>query len=251
MVHACPEELIRRRVNVLVVGCGGNGSAIAGGLPYLHQALVAAGHPGGLHVTLMDGDTVSATNCVRQPFSVSEIGLHKSVVLANRLNAFWGLDWTGIPTFLTQMDSLDDCDILIGAVDNRATRCLIAEKTAQSRLFYWLDLGNHADGGQFVLGQPLNQRNRRKADRLRTVAELYPEITDGNRDAADGPSCSAVEALDRQEPFVNQTLAYSALGLLARLFRHGQVVYQGAFYSQRSGRSAGLTLGRRRRSRKR
>src|SRR3712207_560607 len=138
MVHTCPEELVRRRVNVLVVGCGGNGSAIAGGLPYLHQALVTAGHPGGLHVTLIDGDTVSPTNCVRQPFSIAEVGLHKSVVLANRLNAFWGLDWTGIPAFLTNLDALDDCDILVGAVDSRATRRLISEKTAQSRVFYWL-----------------------------------------------------------------------------------------------------------------
>jgi PRTRC genetic system ThiF family protein len=176
MVHLCPEELVRRRVNVLVVGCGGNGSASAGGLPYLHQALIAAGHPGGLHVTLMDGDTVSATNCVRQPFSISEVGLHKSVVLANRLNGFWGLDWSGVPTFLRKPDALGDCDIVIGAVDNRATRRLIADKTAQSRVFYWLDLGNHADGGQFVLGQPLNQRNRRMANRLRTVAELYPRL---------------------------------------------------------------------------
>ena len=33
-------------------------------------------------------------------------------------------------------------------------------------------------GGQYVLGQPLNRANRRKADRLRTVSELYPEIVD-------------------------------------------------------------------------
>jgi hypothetical protein len=33
------------------------------------------------------------------------------------------------------------------------------------------------------------------------------------------PSCSAIEALDRQEPFINQTLASSALAMLARLFR--------------------------------
>ena len=63
-------ELLRRRVRVLVVGCGGTGSAIAAGLPYLHEAMVANGHPGGLHVTLMDGDTISATNCVRQPFAL-------------------------------------------------------------------------------------------------------------------------------------------------------------------------------------
>jgi len=68
--HTIHSELLRRRVRVLVVGCGGTGSAMAAGLPYLHSAMLAAGHPGGLDVTLMDGDTVSPTNCVRQAFSL-------------------------------------------------------------------------------------------------------------------------------------------------------------------------------------
>jgi hypothetical protein len=88
---------------------------------------------------------------------------------------------------------------------------------------YWLALGNNSDSGQFVLGQLLNARNRRKADRLRTVAELFPEILRADLDANDGPSCSAEEALERQEPFANQVLANHALALLARLFRHGEV----------------------------
>ena len=50
--HLIPNELLTRQVRVVVVGCGGTGSAIAGGLPYLHQAMLAHGHPGGLHVTL-------------------------------------------------------------------------------------------------------------------------------------------------------------------------------------------------------
>ena len=39
------------------------------------------------------------------------------------------------------------------------------------------------------------------------------------------------EALDRQEPFVNPTLANHALALLARLFRYGTISYQGGFLS--------------------
>lgn len=72
---------------IAVIGCGGTGACLIGGLPFLHQALVAMGHPG-LQVMVVDGDKVSPTNCVRQPFSESEIGLYKSVVLVNRLNLF-------------------------------------------------------------------------------------------------------------------------------------------------------------------
>jgi molybdopterin/thiamine biosynthesis adenylyltransferase len=96
--HAIHSELLRRRVRVLVVGCGGTGSAIAAGLPYLHQAMMASGHPGGLQVTVMDGDTISPTNCVRQPFSRSELGLYKVVVLVSCLINM--LDKCGHPAML-------------------------------------------------------------------------------------------------------------------------------------------------------
>ena len=58
-VHKLPGELLTRAVRVLVVGCGGTGSEIASGLPYLHQAMLAHGHPAGLDVLLLDGDVVS------------------------------------------------------------------------------------------------------------------------------------------------------------------------------------------------
>jgi hypothetical protein len=52
---------------------------------------------------------------------------------------------------------------------------------------------------------------------------LYPEIIDAAAGEDPLPSCSAIEALDRQEPFINQTLASSALAMLARLFRYGKL----------------------------
>ncbi len=121
-IHQIHPELLKRRVRVLVVGCGGNGSAIAAGLPYLHQALLVYGHPEGMRVTLLDPDVISPSNCVRQPFSRSEIGLYKAVVLANRLNLFWGLDWEGIPDRLDPKRRLDGVDIVIGCVDTRIAR---------------------------------------------------------------------------------------------------------------------------------
>jgi hypothetical protein len=56
------------------------------------------------------------------------------------------------------------------------------------------------------------------------------------------PSCSAVEALDRQEPFINQTLAVSSLAMLARLLRYGQISYHGGFYNVKTGRIAPLLV---------
>jgi len=127
-------------------------------------------------------------------------------------------------------------------VDSRGARAVINELIGQrwTDVRYWLDIGNNADSGQFVLGQPLNGRNRRKAHRLRTVAELFPEIVDPSLDDNSQPSCSAAEALDRQHPFINQTLANHALALLSRLFRCGSVGYHGRFVNLLTGSSFGL-----------
>lgn len=224
-----------------VIGCGGTGSALIGGLPLLHQALTATGHPG-LQVVVADGDKISATNCVRQPFSESEIGLFKSTVLVNRLNLFWGLHWQASTEYVTRKTE-GHMDILISCVDTRSARFEIIRSPLFKNCSYWLDLGNTADGGQFVLGQPRNRRNRRNHHRLPTVVELFPEIAAAELDKSDDlPSCSVIEALERQEPFINQVLAYQALALLARLFRHGEVRHHGGFIDLKGGRMAPLQI---------
>jgi PRTRC genetic system ThiF family protein len=230
---------------VLIVGAGGNGSAMLLGLPYLHQAMKVWGHVGGLYAMLADGDLVSKTNCVRQPFASADVGLNKAVVLINRVNLFWGLRWQAHPEHLHK-DSLRTNEagphLIIGCVDTRAARQAIvsAITRADDRTVYWLDLGNNASSGQYVLGQPLNAANRRSAVRLRTVAELYPEIADAEAGEDPLPSCSAAEALERQEPFINQVLATSALAMLARLFRYGTLTHHGAFYNALTGRMSVL-----------
>ena len=234
--HCIPSELLHKQVRVTVVGCGGTGSTIAAGLPYLHQAMLAWGHPHGLDVTLVDGDRISRTNGVRQPFSESEIGLYKSTVLATRINLFWGLGWRGVPEFVDETWR-QETDLLVACVDTRKARNLITRSQAYWNCYYWLDLGNNADSGQFVLGQPENGKNKKCSNRLLTVAEMFPEILDPKLDKKDRlPACSAVEALERQEPFVNQTLAYQSLAMLARLFRYGRLSYHGGFLDLTSGR---------------
>jgi PRTRC genetic system ThiF family protein len=247
--HRLPSDLIRRGpLRVLIVGAGGTGSSIAMNLSYLDQAMRVWGHASGLDVTMMDADTVSATNCVRQPFSTSDIGQSKATVLINRINIFWGTKWTAIPNRFHarsfESDRSNVPDVLIGCVDTREARKAIEESFthALSGTYYWLDLGNNAASGQYVLGQPLNRRNRRKAERLRTVSELYPEIADTEAGEDPLPSCSAVEALDRQEPFINQTLALNALAMLGQLFRYGKLSYHGAFFNARTGQTSALPV---------
>ena len=242
MTHTLDPQLLERPVRILVVGCGGNGSAIVSGLPYLHQALLAFGHPGGLSVTLIDPDSISETNCVRQPFCRTEIGFAKAIVLAHRINLFWGFNWQGMHSTIQQLKKGSEVDFVIGCVDTRKARRAIDKWVLGSRVLYWLDLGNNASSGQFVLGQPNNPENRKRKNRLPTVAELYPEILTIDKKDDDQPSCSAAEALTRQEPFINQNLAYQALGMFTQLLRHGSVSYQGGFCNLTTGQLAPLSI---------
>jgi sulfur-carrier protein adenylyltransferase/sulfurtransferase len=238
MMYTVAPNLLRRTVKLAVVGCGGTGSAVVAGLPHLHQAMIAGGHPSGLSVTVIDGDRISPANCVRQPFSESEIGLFKAVVLLNRLNLFWGLEWTAVPQHVGgSLGLANDIDLVIGCVDTRQARATIHRMltTNWCDTRYWLDVGNNADSGQFVLGQPLNRANRRKAERLRTVSELFEEIIEPAFDDDTQPSCSAAEALERQHPFINQALAQHALALLSRLFRCEPLSYHGGFVNLPTG----------------
>lgn len=225
-------------VTIAIVGAGGNGSAILLALPYLHQALMAwSNNQIGLDVVLIDGDTVSETNCVRQPFTRNEVGLNKATVLVSRVNLFWGLYWEAHPEFLSikNMSLLDHVDFVIGCVDTKAARKLIHEGLTNGNdtfAEYWLDLGNRAHSGQFVLGQP---KIRPDKDFLPTIAELYPESVDTSTPEDDLPSCSAEEALQRQEPFVNQTLAMHALAMLTQLLRYNEITYHGGFVNTQSG----------------
>ncbi len=181
------------------------------------------------------------------------MGLNKAIVLVNRLNIFWGLSWQAIPQPFTAQtlapsyagygESHLRPDIVIGCVDTRAARAMIAKAVSGPSLTgYWLDVANSASSGQFVLGEPQNARNKRSRTRLRAVVDLYPEIADPALDDDDGPSCSAIEALQRQECFVNAVLAQHALALLARLFRYGQISYHGGFVDIATSRSVPLAV---------
>jgi hypothetical protein len=44
-----------------------------------------------------------------------------------------------------------------------------------------------------------------------------------------GPSCSLAEALQKQDLFINSTLAQLGCGLLWKLFRESMIEYQGVF----------------------
>lgn len=238
LTHTLHPALANRNepLRVLVVGAGGNGSKLTVGMKNLDGALRALGHHG-VRLILADGDLVSQSNLVRQSFYPSDVGLPKATVLINRINMSCGLTWEAVPRNLGTNDlRAARPHILITCVDSRKARGEMQRgMDDHDSVVMHLDLGNLRDSGQFVLGCPLGYYNRRKRDRLRTAFELFPELTDTTLPEDDTPSCSTLEALDKQDLFINDTLVTSALALLWRLLRHGEIEHHGAFVDLKTG----------------
>lgn len=227
-----PEELIEGRVSVLLLGVGGTGGDVLDALVRLHYGILATGHPGGLHVTVMDGDTVSESNIGRQRFGRCDVGHNKALLLTHRLCLLHDLDWTAVPRFCALDEEgcaklhLDRVDLLITCVDRADVRIGIAKAAAASRARgMWADFGNAARTGQFVLGHLCEAP--KGIQRLPHVVDLYPELAQVND--AEEPSCSFEEAITRQDLFINPVLAYIGISMLWNLLRHGALHRHGAF----------------------
>ncbi|ABL01413.1 PRTRC system ThiF family protein [Pelobacter propionicus] len=235
--HTTDWKLLSRQVNVALVGCGGVGASVLPGLAKLHTAITALGHPGGLHVTVYDPDTVSKSNIGRQNYSPSDVGINKAVLSVHRINSFYGFNWSAEPTYFPGPPSRN-IDLVVSCVDTKAARRNIAEYCRRVNVPYWLDYGNDLVTGQVILGQPLwiGEKKRERPMRLPTVTELFPEIMDAQIPEDDTPSCSLEEALSRQDLFIGQTCAVFGLDLLWRLFREAGIDNHGAFINLKSGR---------------
>lgn len=225
-------------VEVNVIGAGGTGCQVLTSLARICCSLQQLGHPG-LHVNVIDGDVVTKSNLGRQLFSSTEVGLNKAVVLATRINRFFGFGWDAVKEDYPYKDC-PTANVTITCVDNVKSRIEIGKfiRKAKSSAnddreqpFYWLDFGNTTDCGQVVLGTVKNvkQPKRSKGEtvgRLKCVDELFDLSKVDDTDS--GPSCSLAEALRKQDLFINSTLAQLGCNILWKLFS-GSIDVQGAF----------------------
>ena len=251
-------------LDIHVVGCGGTGSNLLIQLAKINLALHKLGHPG-IHVTAWDGDKVDEFNPGRQSFSDADIGLHKTTVLIERINRFHGFDWTAKTEYVTQQtvmeghaqvvkntgsENQNPIFMVIGCVDNLHTRDGLARCSKFNSASYYLDFGNDADYGQFLLWntskieQPPKEelsvptranlknlwerfgiaRNRWESNRKGRHANDKARVTD----RTDMPSCSQAEALTKQDLFVNATLAIAGANFIWKLIRQKVTTIQGA-----------------------
>jgi PRTRC genetic system ThiF family protein len=249
-MHFADQYLINptNPITVTQIGAGGTGSSMITELARINHCLKALGHAG-LQVTLWDDDTISEANQGRQLFAASEVGLCKSVARINNINRFFGTNWKAIEEKFTfhrerTLKTREISNLYISCVDTVKARYEIAaflkdmlryQFNERERPLYWLDLGNAKASGQAVLST-ISKIEQPQSKQYRAVAEL-PMITDEfaalleqeGQNENNSPSCSTAEALEKQDLFINSTLANMGGSLLWQLFRGAMTENRGFF----------------------
>ena len=261
-VHFVDSALINptNPVTVNLIGAGGTGSQVLTAVARMNHALSELNHAG-LSVRLWDDDVITEANLGRQLFAESELGFYKSVALINRVNRFFGTNWKAE----TQKFEKDDLgklqsnmksEIYISCVDSVKSRFDIAEILNELKIDkgyyrnqckYWIDFGNSQFTGQVLLSTigDIRQPNSEKyetVENLPFITEEFGELLKISELEDDTPSCSLAEALEKQDLFINSTLAQMGSSLLWSLFRNGLTENRGFFLNLKNFHSKPIKL---------
>ena len=261
-VHFMDNTLINptNPVTVNLIGAGGTGSQVLTALARMNHALSELNHAG-LSVRLWDDDMITEANLGRQFFAECELGLDKSVALINRINRFFGTNWKAetqkfVKDDLGKLQSNMKSEIYISCVDSVKSRFDIAEILNELKMDksyyrnqckYWMDFGNSQFTGQVLLStignikQP-NSEKYETVENLPFITEEFGEILKVSESEDDTPSCSLAEALEKQDLFINSTLAQMGSSLLWNLFRNGLTEYRGFFLNLKNFQSQPIKL---------
>ncbi|SHL80866.1 PRTRC system ThiF family protein [Chryseobacterium polytrichastri] len=260
-VHFTDNYLINptNPIEANIIGAGSTGSKFLTALMEMNHSLIELGHAG-FSVRLWDDDRVSEANLGRQRFAECETGFYKSVALINRANRWSGTNWKAETvkferTPLGRLPEHASATLFISCVDNVKARFEIAEilkELTNGRLYhnqpkYWMDLGNSQHTGQVILSTigEIRQPNSEKYEttaHLPFVTEEFGELLRTSETDDNTPSCSLAEALEKQDLYINSTLAQMGCSLLWNLFRNGMTENRGFFLNLKDFRSQPLKV---------
>ena len=201
-------------VTVNIIGAGGTGSQVLTGMARLDVTLRALGHPG-LFVTVYDPDIVTDANIGRQLFGPSVLKEVKRTEIAN-------ITITCTDNIKSRLD-----------LWNVLAKVPSSSYTDNNTPLYWMDFGNTKTAGQVVLGTVPKKIKQPVSTMSETVGSLkvitrfvkYARV----KEVDSGPSCSLAEALEKQDLFINSTLAQLGCNILWKMFRHGMIEHHGLF----------------------
>jgi len=241
--------------NILVVGCGGTGGHLIPNLARLIHVLNRSVSRRNTwqekKLFLADGDIVEEKNLVRQHFISADVGRNKAEVLGERYAAAFGLEIGVIPRYLENLEDFsfldqhkvngDGADLVIGCVDNNASRKVLHEwflsslNSYYTRTRFWIDSGNEEKSGQVVCGhrpgeyryayrlkfnpfrKGVKQKDARGDFSLPCAVEVYPELLHLNDKFSSEMSCAERTESAPQNMQTNVTAATVIMNFIQKL----------------------------------
>lgn len=108
-----------------------------------------------------------------------------------------------------------------------------ASYTDNATPLYWMDFGNTQTTGQVIMGTVLKKIRQPASTLYEAVGSLkvitrfvkYARV----KEEDSGPSCSLAEALEKQDLFINSTLAQLGCNILWKMFRNGMIEHHGVY----------------------
>lgn len=251
MKHIDLHRAIKVHFDIVQIGSGGNGGYIAQRLAKLMSSLERSTDKTTVTYTLVDLDKVEEKNLQRQPFLPRDVHRNKAQVLAERYGMSYQVPIFFREAFVESVEELGDCfpslnetyvqdpnrvlcRILIGAVDNNASRKIMHEFFHMVDDLIYIDCGiegvltegteeqilKSGYSGHCVVGY------NHKGEYLAPVAEVYPDILEDEESLLPSQSCglNIVSAPQRMQS--NEMAALVTMGYLntilteRRLYHH-------------------------------
>jgi len=134
---------MNKEITIGIIGVGGIGSNLACTIiPALHRGKLLE-ELGPIHFRLYDSDEVEESNLAHQRFGYPDIGNKKVFAVADKLSRYRSQDLSisAHTRDIRKSDDLDECDLVIVAVDSHEARQVVHDNCR-----YFLDLRCLGDG---------------------------------------------------------------------------------------------------------
>jgi molybdopterin/thiamine biosynthesis adenylyltransferase len=204
---------------VVLVGCGGIGSQLAGPLT---RYLASRPEPRPLLV-LVDGDAFEAGNLSRQACTAGDLGVNKAEALA-RVARSVGLAVQVVPEYVGGANVghlVREGDLVLLAVDNHPARALVDRHVAALRDATLISGGNDETDGNVQL---VRRRDGWSVDGH--LLEIHPEIGEADGDPEPGADGCLARMDERPQLLATNLMVASAmLSCLWQLSETGSVPY--------------------------
>ena len=230
-ILAVPGKMKNVQFNVICIGAGGTGGNFA--KEFARYASMLDPSKYDISFSLVDGDYIEESNISRQPYMLDDISKNKAVTLVEAIQDVFNFEKIfAYPEYISSKEDViniinSNFDfafynkkrvvVLVGCVDNHATRIILEEVFFSRDNIIYIDSANEYSVGEICIAVKLNGQTMAPPRSF-----YFPEIL-----TADSPSpamsCSALNTSSPQHIATNLMAAHLLLSIVSNVISNGKV----------------------------